>query len=232
MSWAELSMMLKEVNTISVIFRFVLAILCGGIVGYERERKGRPAGFRTYILVCMGAMLAMMTNQYIYQIYAIGDPVRMGAQVVSGIGFLGAGTIIVAPGNQVKGLTTAAGIWTCACLGLAIGIGFYSGALLGALFILVIIIGIDYFRKGSVANIQSLRVYIEFSEGGRISCFFRFVIDKGMRIDDLDIIEKRKSGRGQIAATAIIGMVQPGNSHQVIKMLNELKDISYIHEIS
>ena len=231
MEWNEIVIMMKELNAVSVLLRLLLAIVCGGIVGYERERKGRPAGFRTYILVCTGAVLIMMTNQYIFQTFGVSDPARMGAQVVSGIGFLGAGTIIVTPRNQVKGLTTAAGLWACACMGLAIGVGFYLGALLGVLFIFVIIIGFDHIMKRSADKTKPLNVYIEFHPEGRISHFFRFVIDKGMRIDDLDIIEKKKSGRGRMAATAIISTDHPREHGETIEILKELSDIAYIHEI-
>ena len=115
---------LKELNSISVTVRLMLSLVCGGILGVERGRKKRPAGFRTYMLVCMGAALVMITNQYIVEVYGGSDPARMGAQVISGIGFLGAGTIIVTGRNRVKGLTTAAGLWAAACVGLSLGIGF------------------------------------------------------------------------------------------------------------
>jgi Uncharacterized membrane protein len=121
----ELTNYLREVNTASIILRLTLATICAGIIGLERGRKKRPAGLRTHILVCIGATLIMITGQYMRDILHIQDDVsRMGAQVISGIGFLGAGTIIVVGRNEVKGLTTAAGLWACACMGLAIGIGF------------------------------------------------------------------------------------------------------------
>lgn len=123
-----------ELNSIvEITVKLLLALLCGGILGIEREHKKRPAGFRTYMLVSLGSALVMMTNQYIWEYYGIGDPTRMGAQVINGIGFLGAGTIIVTGHNRVKGLTTAAGLWTAACIGLAIGIGFYEGAVIGTI---------------------------------------------------------------------------------------------------
>ena len=121
--------MLREINIVSIIVRLMLATLVGGVLGLERERKNRPAGFRTYMLVCLGAALVMMTNQYVFQVYEMSDPVRLGAQVISGIGFLGAGTIIVTGQNKIKGITTAAGLWAAACCGLAIGIGFYELAI-------------------------------------------------------------------------------------------------------
>ena len=122
-----------------IAVRILVAIILGGIIGMERGMKNRPAGLRTYMLVSVGACVVMLINQYAYQVYGVGDPVRLGAQVVSGIGFLGAGTIIVTSHNQIKGLTTAAGLWASACVGLAIGIGLYEVALVGGLAIYVVL---------------------------------------------------------------------------------------------
>ena len=129
-------MVLREVTYLAVALRILTAVIVGGILGLERGMKNRPAGLRTYMLVCVGSCLIMLTNQYLWQVSNAGDPMRLGAQVVSGIGFLGAGTIIVTKRSQIKGLTTAAGLWATAGLGLAIGIGFYEAALTGALAIL------------------------------------------------------------------------------------------------
>ena len=104
-------MELREITYLSIALRIVIAVLCGGALGLERGMKNRPAGMRTYMLVCVGSCLIMLTNQYLFQVTQAGDPMRLGAQVVSGIGFLGAGTIVVTRHNRIKGLTTAAGLW-------------------------------------------------------------------------------------------------------------------------
>ena len=130
-------MALREVTWLAVILRIIVSFVLGGMLGMERGLKQRPAGLRTYMLVCVGACLIMLTNEYVVQVYGSGDPVRMGAQVVSGIGFLGAGTIIVTRHNQIKGLTTAAGLWAAAAVGLATGIGFYEAAIMGAVVIFI-----------------------------------------------------------------------------------------------
>ena len=130
-------MALREVTWLAVILRIIVSFALGGMLGMERGLKQRPAGLRTYMLVCVGACLIMLTNEYVVQVYGSGDPVRMGAQVVSGIGFLGAGTIIVTRHNQIKGLTTAAGLWAAAAVGLATGIGFYEAAIVGAVVIFI-----------------------------------------------------------------------------------------------
>jgi len=135
----EIYAMLTEYNTVSVLVRLALAVICGGLVGLERGRKRRPAGFRTHMLVCLGAAMTMLISQHLWLRGYTTDLSRLGAQVVSGIGFLGAGTILVTGRHQVKGLTTAAGLWASACIGLAIGAGCYLVALLSFAAVMVTI---------------------------------------------------------------------------------------------
>ncbi len=130
---SEMVPVLATPNIVALLFRSILVIVCAGAIGYERDTHGSAAGFRTHILVCLGAMIAMSTGQYAAMHYTT-DITRIGAQVVSGIGFLGAGTIIV-NSRRITGLTTAAGLWASACIGLAIGIGFYEGAIVGTVFV-------------------------------------------------------------------------------------------------
>ena len=165
---------LRELNMVSIIFRIILAVLVGGVLGIERERKNRPAGLRTYILVCLGSAMVMMTNQYACLYYEVGDPVRMGAQVVSGIGFLGAGTIMVTGRNKIKGITTAACLWTAACSGLAIGIGFYEGAIISGVVILFIMSGVHSLDIWMRKHSNYLDIYIEYN--GEKSNFSEFLI--------------------------------------------------------
>ncbi|MBN3010049.1 MgtC/SapB family protein [Ruthenibacterium lactatiformans] len=118
--------LLGQESWLTALCRVFLAMLMGGALGLERSRKLRPAGLRTYMLVCIGSCAIMTVGIYLFERYESGvDPVRMAAQVVSGIGFIGAGTIMVTPRHRVKGLTTAAGIWASACLGITIGAGYY-----------------------------------------------------------------------------------------------------------
>jgi putative Mg2+ transporter-C (MgtC) family protein len=130
---------------LEALIRILIALVCGGVIGYEREYKNRPAGLRTHMLVCIGAALVMIVSQYLFEKYSPGvtDPARLGAQVISGIGFLGAGTII-RDRFSVKGLTTAATLWVVACIGLAIGSGYYLMAIIitGIIFLALIL-----FRK-------------------------------------------------------------------------------------
>ncbi len=133
-------------ETFEIIFKLTLACILGGLIGLERESLNRPAGFRTYTLVCVGSALAMVVSiDMYYQFYKTvnADPGRIAAQVVSGIGFLGAGTIMK-EGATVRGLTTAAGLWVVACIGLAVGAGMYIPAIVTTILILFVLI---YFFK-------------------------------------------------------------------------------------
>lgn len=120
-----------------IVIRLFLAVLIGGLIGTERGRNGRAAGMRTHILVCLGATITAMTGIFVSDSLQNGDAMRLAAQVISGVGFLGAGMIVLKNGNIVKGLTTAAGVWATATLGIALGYGFYIGAGVGAAFFLL-----------------------------------------------------------------------------------------------
>lgn len=157
---------LRYLSLSSIFFRFWLALFCGSVIGYERGKRKQAAGLRTHILVCMGAASVMMINQYTIQYFsADADPVRMGAQVISGIGFLGAGTIMVT-GSQwdqrIKGLTTAAGLWASACMGLAIGIGFYEAALIMCIFLFLVIVTLNQLDIYFLKTNSNLRLYMEY----------------------------------------------------------------------
>lgn len=154
----------REVTQLSIIIRVFAAITVGGLIGLERGAKNRPAGLRTYMLVCVGACLIMLTNQYIYQVTGAGDPMRLGAQVVSGIGFLGAGTIIVTKHNQIKGLTTAAGLWASAGVGLALGVGFYEAAVAATVGIYLILALLQRWEHRVHKKIRLLEIYVELDK--------------------------------------------------------------------
>ncbi|MDF2590755.1 MAG: hypothetical protein K0S75_221 [Clostridia bacterium] len=160
------------VSNIEILIRLALACFLGGLIGLERERNKQPAGLRTHILVCVGATLVMLCNIFIFEKYkgvANIDPARLGAQVISGIGFLGAGTIIK-EGLSIRGLTTAASLWVVACMGIAIGLGFYSGALIATFFILVILIFFSKFEYlFNIKTIKSVLILKSVNSEGQIN---------------------------------------------------------------
>lgn len=128
----------RDVNFLSVFIRMTCAMICGGIIGTEREYKRRSAGFRTHILICLGACITALTGQFLsINLHYTTDMGRLGAQVVAGIGFIGAGAIVLTPQNQVRGLTTSAGLWAASMMGLAFGSGFYEGGFITTALILI-----------------------------------------------------------------------------------------------
>ena len=180
-------MELREVTYLAVLLRIVTAFLLGGALGMERGLKQRPAGLRTYMLVCVGACMIMLTNQYIYQVFGSGDPVRMGAQVVSGIGFLGAGTIIVTKHSQIKGLTTAAGLWSAAAVGLATGIGFYEAAILGTVVIFLTLTLLSRLDSRMHRKTRYFDIYIELPRQINLGAFISDMRKKDIVVDDLQM---------------------------------------------
>lgn len=158
---------LRELSIFSIFARFLVATGCSAVIGYERSKSRHAAGLRTHIVVCVGAASVMILNQYLLVFfYSNGDPARLGAQVISGIGFLGAGTIVITGhqrGQRVKGLTTAAGLWASACMGLLIGSGFYEAALVMCVFLICVIVGLNRLEEKYLKDSTVMRFYIEYT---------------------------------------------------------------------
>lgn len=177
---------LSEINFYSILIRIFLALFLGGIIGLERAFKKHEAGFRTNILVCVGATVTTFCNQFIYESFGGGDVARLGAGVISGVGFLGAGTILLTSRNQIRGLTTAAGLWTCACLGISIGLGFYTVAIIGGFSIMLVLFLLP--RIESVINNRTpyLNIHIEFEDSSEtkdlLKDFMVFLRNKNTKI--------------------------------------------------
>ena len=228
--WEEITE-LRELNSLSVFVRLMLSMTLGGVLGVEREQKRRPAGFRTYVIVCLGSTLVMMTNQYAHLYMGAPDPTRIAAQVVSGIGFLGAGTILVTKNNQVRGLTTAAGLWAAAALGLAVGCGFYSGAIMGFLAILIsikVLHTVDYliYRKSPVVSL-----YAEVDDIKSVSCLLRYAREHGMAVGDLEITKQKQMNGGGICIRGTIRMEQRKPHDVIIQEFGQLPGVSYVEEL-
>lgn len=162
MDWMTFLSLLEEFNMVSVIVRIFLAMLLGGLIGMEREKSRRPAGFRTHILVCVGACMTALIGLFVWNTMGdITDPMRISAQVISGIGFLGVGTILVKEHDHITGLTTAAGLWTTAAIGIACGYGFYSAALVGTLVVNVTSAILFKLEKGTRRKNCVRSIYLE-----------------------------------------------------------------------
>ena len=232
----------RELNFASVVLRILCAMAVGGIVGLDRERKGRAAGFRTYMLVALGAALTVMLGQYLGvmletvwadKVAELGlktDVVRFGAQVINGVGFLGAGTIIVTGRQQVKGLTTAAGLWASACLGLAIGAGFYECVFIGFVLILVCMKLLPKIEDFVTSKALNMNIYISMDSveclGNIINCFK----ESNFRILDADIEKEEHATITQINAVFSVKMTERHPHTEILAKLSTLDGIIYIEQ--
>ena len=218
----------RELTFAGIVVRILTAVILGGIIGLERGMKNRPAGLRTYMLVCVGSCVVMLINQYAYQVYGVGDPVRLGAQVVSGIGFLGAGTIIVTSHNQIKGLTTAAGLWASACIGLAIGIGLYEVALVGGAAIFLVLTVLHEWDYHMRSKARVIDAYIELDPSVTLGTFLRNARDSDWEIRDVQMDREPGVPGEETAFLATVRGKQKMNQEQLIRTLKKLEGVTYM----
>ncbi len=222
------------------LFRLAVATVCGGVIGIERGRKRRPAGFRTHMLVCIGATLAMLISQYLtvmtvefWDPQALGnqtDVSRLGAQVINGIGFLGAGTIIVTGKQEVKGLTTAAGLWASACMGLCIGAGFVEGALVGCVLIVITIVFLTRVQRFIVARARDLHLLVEFTHIDDVGKIISAIKAQEIRIFDVEI--HKSKGAGALPGAVFSVRLPKKMSHTaVLTLLAGVENVRTIEEL-
>ena len=221
-----------DLGWLTITVRLVLAMLCGGVIGLERERKRRPAGFRTHILICLGAAMTTLASQYLaLNLKYITDMARLGAQVIAGIGFIGAGTIIITKRRQVKGLTTAAGLWAAAIVGLCCGAGFFEGAVFATIIILLAELVFSKLEYFLVSNARVCNLYVEYSDSGRLGTIVDTIKKTGAYIVDMEITKKSSAeGRNPCAVFSI--RTPRKISHQAIMtMLAKLEGIVSVEEL-
>lgn len=221
----------RELTLLSVGVRILVSILLGGILGFDRGIKSRPAGLRTYMLVSLGACIVMMTNQFVHQAYGTGDLVRMGAQVVSGIGFLGAGTIIVTPHNQIKGLTTAAGLWAAACVGLATGLGLYEVGILGGgmvFLIFTVLHKLDFHMRKSAKVVE---LYVELEKKTSLGDFFRQVRENGIEPSDIQLEHENAPSKHVVAFVVTLRSRDKRRRMEIVRMVRDMKGVNFTEEL-
>lgn len=227
---------LFELNFFTIFFRMFLAVFVGGVIGMERDVKHRAAGLRTHMLVCMGAAVVMMTNEYVAMTYPDIDIdlTRMGAQVVSGIGFIGAGTILVTNENQVKGLTTAAGLWAAATLGLAIGIGFYEIAIIGTSAIIAIVILLRPVKQFIKDRTRDMYVHLIVHSENGITAFIQATNRLDVRIATIDLetelMSKEKENDSELIFSTTISLGKQADKDEVIEAIRSAKGIIEVTE--
>lgn len=221
---------LEDVNIVSILIRMILAIICGGVIGLEREDKNRPAGLRTHVLVCIGAAVVMLTAQNMYNRFDEFDISRMGAQVVSGIGFLGAGTIIISRGH-VRGLTTAAGLWAVACVGLAIGIGFYSGAIIGTLFIFLSMVFLRRFSHKFQDASKNMDIYVEIDKTKSINDIMNILDSRNISVTHVQYCEKPHYNEAAKGFLFSLNMSKRQSHNELIYEIEKMNGVYYIEQV-
>lgn len=219
---------LRHLTMASIVLRFFLACLFGGMIGLERGRRQQAAGLRTHMMVCIGAASTMIVSEYMV-LYSggSGDVMRLGAQVVSGIGFLGAGTIIVTKQNRIRGLTTAASLWASACMGLVIGSGFYECAIIMMimmLFVLIILSGIDIKYVKTTAY---LSLFIEMERDTQFSVIIHNIKKQGWNIQEVRELEFLNSELLPVR----IDLLSDDQVKKPTFCLDELREYNKIHFI-
>lgn len=222
---------LYELNITSITIRVCLSLIFGGIIGLERSRKNRPAGFRTYMLVCLSSALVMMTNQFVYESFEGTDPTRLGAQVISGIGFLGVGTIIITNRSQVRGLTTAAGLWASACLGLAIGIGFYNGAIIVGIFIFLILTLFKNIDNWLSSTNKNITIYVSLPSIESFDNFIQYCNDMNLKVYDISFNKNVSSNESVIIAILYLESKERQPHVDIIHKLSSYEGLIHIEEL-
>jgi putative Mg2+ transporter-C (MgtC) family protein len=191
---------IRGIDFLSLLIKLVTAFILGTVIGLERSYRNKPAGFRTHILVVLGATIAALTGIYLYVGMQLPTDVsRIAAGVVTGLGFIGAGTIVVTKKQKVKGLTTAAGLWTSGLIGLAVGSGFYEGALLGTAMILLVE---TYFEKvrSKIRVAPEFEIALSYYRRNDLDEVLRYCKDNDIAITNLRVTGNKDEGTAIYAA--------------------------------
>lgn len=219
----------------TAILRLVLALVLSGLVGYEREHASRPAGFRTHILVGLGSALVMITAEYMVRQAGADarlDPTRLGAQVISGIGFLGAGTII-RNGSSVKGLTTAASLWAVACIGLAAGSGFFPGAIIATLLTFAALIPLKKLEKRMIARQGDRNLLIILSKySGDVQHILRVADDMKLSVRRLQLLplDEEEAANENVRLRLSISRMDPEKKAILVEEIYKLSTVIKVED--
>lgn len=234
---------LRELNMQSMMLRIILAMLVGGIIGFEREKKGRPAGFRTYMMVALGATLTVILSQYLdfmlnHRWATISDSIgiktdlsRFGAQVINGVGFLGAGTIIVTGRQEVKGLTTAAGLWASACMGIAIGAGFYECMVIGTLLIVISMKMLPLIETVVMRHARNMNIYVGMDSMENLGNVVGYLKNADIKLYDVEIDKEQNENLSHVNALLSIRLPRRLQHTEVLAKIATLNGIIIIEEV-
>lgn len=234
---------LRQLNMASMMLRIFLAMLMGGLIGLDRERKNRPAGFRTYMLVALAAASTQILSQYLdlmldtqwADAFAVvgrrTDVVRLGARIVSGVGFIGTGTILLTERQEVKGLTTASCLWASACMGLAIGAGFYECVIVGTILIVLVMELFPLVDDNILATSRNMNFYVEMDSIEYLGAVVNCVKGRDIRIYDVDIGKVEQNGEQHVSGLFSVKLPKRGPHTELLATIATIDGIVAIEEV-
>ena len=222
----------RELDLLGILFRLLVALICGGLVGIEREYKRRPAGFRTHILICVGACLTTLTSQFaILKLGQFTDPARLGAQVIAGIGFIGAGCIIVTKNRKVKGLTTAAGLWVAAIVGLCCGTGYVEVALFVTLIILLAELFLSKMEYWMMAKSRTINLYVEYTATDNLEALLSSIRRHKITLVDMQVTKSSSGAEGHPCAIFSLQLNRTITHDHLMTAVAELPGVHLVEEL-
>ena len=223
---------LRDITFATVALRMFLAMFCGGCIGLEREFKRRSAGFRTHILICLGATMTTSISQFLYLYMGYyTDMARLGAQVVAGIGFIGVGAIVTTPQKRVTGLTTAAGLWASAIIGLCLGAGFYEGALLATILILIAELVLSPIEHKYMDRTPEVNLYMEYNNKATLDNVLFIFRQMDIKVVNLEITRATENERHNASAIFLIRLNRRFNANKVVDAVRKVEGVFSIYEI-
>ncbi len=229
MNWLSI---LNEFNEISILVRILLAMILGGLIGLEREKNKRPAGFRTHILVCVGACMTALIGFFVWnETGGNSDPMRISAQVISGIGFLGVGTILIKEHDHITGLTTAAGLWATATIGIACGCGFYIGALAGTLVVAIteaVLLKLE--ARGRRKN-RKVILYAEITSTERLNEYIDW-FNEALKAINIMVSTPRTATGGHVGLEVLLPYLSQEETKTALETIRNKEDVLFAMEIT
>jgi len=223
---------LRDISLLAILVRMVLSFICGGLIGIEREFKRRSAGLRTHILICLGAAVTTLTSQYL--VLEMGyntDLGRLGAQVIAGIGFVGAGSILVTRRQRVKGLTTAAGLWAAAIVGLCFGAGFYEGGLIAAALILIAEVLFSRLEQSILYGSSQINLYVEYCDNSALNRIMNILREDHIELLTTEVT--RAVGEENECTGAVLSLYLPKkySAESLLVKITELEHVTAAEEL-
>ena len=223
---------LREITFASIALRMIMSFLCGGLIGIEREYKRRAAGFRTHILICLGAAITTMTSQYLALVMNFStDLGRLGAQVIAGIGFIGAGSILVTRRQRVKGLTTAAGLWAAAIIGLCFGAGFYEGGVIATVLILLAELLFSKVEAAILYRVPEINLYVECAEKVGLDVVLELFQQEQVKLLSMEVMRASGEGHGNTSAILSVRLPKKYRAETLLLKLNGLQSVVAAEEL-